>query len=45
MNLNFWQWLGVILLVGGAAFYVYENFIDGDKKPAKPAPPASTQPI
>ena len=45
MNLNFWQWLGVILLVGGAAFYVYEKFTDSDKNPARPAPPASTQPM
>jgi drug/metabolite transporter (DMT)-like permease len=32
MKLNFWQWLGVILLVLGAALWVYEH-----NKPAIPA--------
>ena len=25
MKLNFWQWLGLILLVIGVAMYVYKN--------------------
>jgi len=25
MKLNFWQWLGVILLILGAALYIYEH--------------------
>jgi hypothetical protein len=25
MKLNFWQWLGVILLVLGVAFWLYER--------------------
>ena len=44
MKLNFWQWLGLILLIVGAAWWVYER----QNKPAAPAPiptpPAATQP-
>jgi hypothetical protein len=25
MKLNFWQWLGVILLIVGVALYIYEH--------------------
>ncbi len=25
MKLNFWQWLGLLLLVGAAALYIYER--------------------
>jgi len=25
MKLNFWQWVGILLLVLGAGLYVYEN--------------------
>lgn len=25
MKLNFWQWLGVILLIVGVALYIYER--------------------
>ena len=25
MKLNFWQWLGVILLIAGLAMYIYEH--------------------
>ena len=37
MKANFWQILGVILLVIGLAGYVYEKFVAAPA-PAKPAP-------
>lgn len=45
MNLNFWQWLGVILLVGGLGFYIYENFVAEDSKRPEPTPTPATQPL
>ncbi len=36
MKLNFWQWLGIILLVLGIAYYIYEN--NFAKSEAKPGP-------
>ena len=42
MKLNFWQWLGIILLVIGAIGYAL--FKDGDKQPAPTSPPADVQP-
>ena len=39
MKLNFWQWLGVILLIAGAALWVYER----RKAPPPTTVPAATQ--
>jgi hypothetical protein len=25
MKLNFWQWLGLVLLIGGIGFWLYER--------------------
>ena len=46
MKLNFWQWVGVILLVGGAAWLIFR---ENKGKPAPGVPnnlttPAATQP-
>jgi hypothetical protein len=41
MKLNFWQIMGVVLLIAGGAWWIY------DKNHPKPAPitaPAATQP-
>lgn len=37
MKLNFWQWLGVVLLIGGVALWIYE-------RREKPAPTTPTTP-
>ena len=37
MKANFWQILGVVLLLIGLAGYVYEKFLTGPA-PTKPAP-------
>lgn len=37
MKLNFWQWLGVILLIIGAVWWISER--------PKPATPPATAPI
>ena len=46
MKLNFWQWVGVILLAGGAAWLIFrEN--KGTPAPGVPnnlTTPAATQP-
>jgi len=36
MNLNFWQWLGVVLIVIGVAYYVL------DRRPTRPNPQPTT---
>jgi hypothetical protein len=43
MKLNFWQWLGVVLLIVGVAYYIYDHR-DKSTPPAKPVTPATTQP-
>jgi hypothetical protein len=40
MKLNFWQWLGVVLLVIGGGWYIYDKYIKETPKPAPPAPVA-----
>lgn len=42
MKLNFWQWLGLILLILGTVLWVYNR----DDTPAlsPPASPSATQP-
>jgi hypothetical protein len=41
MKLNFWQWIGLILLIIGVAMYVYKK-----TRPANPANPgANTAPV
>jgi drug/metabolite transporter (DMT)-like permease len=39
MKLNFWQWVGVVLLVLGAILYFTRD--DKDKKPDPPKAPQS----
>jgi hypothetical protein len=41
MKLNFWQWLGVILLVGGVALYLYKRH-QAEAPPKPPLSPAMT---
>jgi hypothetical protein len=41
MKLNFWQWLGIILVIVGGAFWIYEKNTATD--PVK-SPPPTTQP-
>jgi hypothetical protein len=33
MKLNFWQWLGLILLLLGVAFWLYERRAPSSSKP------------
>jgi hypothetical protein len=44
MKLNFWQWLGVILLIGGLALYVYEHNKESAPPKAPQAPTLTSQP-
>lgn len=40
-GLNFWQWIGLILLVVGLAVYIWNNTRSGEPAPGdQPAPPA-----
>ena len=43
MKLNFWQWLGVALLIGGGAWLVYQRTSGPSASPSG-NPPAATQP-
>ena len=39
MKLNFWQWIGALLLVIGGGLYIYNHYIKTDPKPTpNPAP-------
>ncbi|HZN69032.1 MAG TPA: hypothetical protein VFB66_27375 [Tepidisphaeraceae bacterium] len=41
MKLNFWQWIGLILLIIGVALYIYKK-----TRPANPSTPgANTAPV
>jgi len=40
MKLNFWQWLGVILLLIGIAVYLWDR---GRSKPSSPSSPADVR--
>jgi hypothetical protein len=41
-KLNFWQWLGIVLLVVGIAWYAYTNWIKPNQtSPAAPTGPAA----
>jgi len=45
MKLNFWQWIGLVLLIVGAALWIYERRAE-DRDPAQPpstVPPPTTQ--
>jgi hypothetical protein len=37
MKLNFWQWLGLILLIAGVALYLYEHRNTGTSPSVTPA--------
>jgi len=41
MKLNFWQWLGVVLLVVGGSLYIYRQM----KTPPSPNPSPTSQPV
>jgi hypothetical protein len=43
MKLNFWQWLGLVLLVGAGAWWIYERTADTEQPPTESVPVA-TQP-
>ncbi len=40
MRLNFWQWLGLIVLITVGVYWIYTNFIAGVSAPT--AVPAGT---
>jgi len=43
MKLNFWQWLAIVLLIVGAAWWAYD-YTHANKSATLPAPnPPSTQ--
>jgi hypothetical protein len=43
MKLNIWHWLGIILLIAGAAIWFWSNNLDmAPKTPANPHTPATT---
>jgi hypothetical protein len=44
MKLNFWQILGVILLIAGAAWFIYRENQPKSNPPVPTNPPAATQP-
>jgi hypothetical protein len=44
MKLNFWQWVGVILLVGGAAWLIFRENKPKPTVPSNLTTPAATQP-
>lgn len=37
---NFWQWLGLILVVGGLALYLWNNFGSAEHDPEPTTAPA-----
>jgi hypothetical protein len=43
MKFNFWQILGAILLIGGAAWFIWNEMKAKNPQP-QPNPPAQTQP-
>ena len=50
MRLNFWQWLGLILLIGAGGYWIYEQTAEqqpaaqGETQNAPPPPSPSTLP-
>jgi hypothetical protein len=44
MKLNFWQWLGLIILIGAGGYWVYDNVVDTDDRSGTTPAPAATQP-
>ncbi len=42
MKLNFWQIIGVVLLVGGAGWYIYREMNPAPKPNPNPVPAAVT---
>jgi hypothetical protein len=49
VKLNFWQWIGVVLLVVGGGLYIYNHYIKTEPKPtpnpSQVAPATSATPI
>jgi hypothetical protein len=43
-KLNFWQWLGIVFLLGGIVWYAYDKWIKPEATPASPAQPAPAGP-
>jgi hypothetical protein len=45
MKLNFWQWIGVVLLILGAGLWIYERQADEGERVGPPStvPPPTTQ--
>jgi hypothetical protein len=42
-GLNFWQWLGIVIIVVGVAFYLWRNFTREEEPPQQIDQPAPTQ--
>lgn len=42
-GLNFWQWLGIIIIVVGIAIYLWRNFSQEEETPQQIDQPAPTQ--
>jgi hypothetical protein len=43
MKLNFWQWLGVVLLVLGVSYYIYGHYLRDSSSPAPAHSTPATQ--
>jgi hypothetical protein len=42
-GLNFWQWLGIVIIVVGVAFYLWRNLTREEETPEQIDQPAPTQ--
>ena len=42
-GLNFWQWLGIIIIVGGIVYYLWNNLTREEEAPREIDQPAPTQ--
>ena len=42
-GLNFWQWLGILIIAGGIIFYLWRNLTAEEEAPRQIDEPAPTQ--
>lgn len=45
MKLNFWQWIGILLLILGIAWVLFDWTHPGSKTPTVVAPTTQTAPV
>lgn len=45
MKLNFWQWIGILLLILGIAWVLFDWTHSGNKAPTVVAPTTQTAPV